>query len=103
MKTPIDLAEYHEGLNAVPMPEKHYPMLHLNGEKELSFPEEGTMVVRFKRESQGKTERDGKTRYDAAICVKEILSVQSEAKESKEEERAEDALDRLRDEITKKY
>lgn len=84
---------------------KYYPTIHYSGEKPLDLPKEGTMTVKFHKQSETTTESDGKTHYSCTIEVREIVHVEGEAEapyKSRSKD-AESALDALMDALKEKY
>jgi len=87
--------------------EMHYPSFHVDGDKDLGLPYEGTMLVRFcKREETSRTDADGDKHYSCQIQVKEIISVKadedSEAPAKSYGKDTENALDALAKKLTRK-
>lgn len=83
-----------------PAPEKHYPVLHLEG-SDLEFPEDGTATFEFcvKRRTESKNS-DGSERceYDLEIRTLKNVKATPGAKDEqpyKRDTSAEDALDKL--------
>ena len=82
---------------------KYYPNFHYEGDKELDLPEEGTMVIKFKRTSRSESERDGKTRYSMSVDVCSIESVDGNEIEKPAEsyDDASSALDKIAEMLKK--
>lgn len=102
-KLNIDLGKsYKESMPSVQdmKDEMSYPSFHVDGDKDLGLPYEGTMTVRYcKREETSRTDADGDKHYSCQIQVKEIISVEaeegSEAPSKSYSKDAESALDEL--------
>jgi hypothetical protein len=77
--------------------DKYYPSFHYDGDKELDIPEEGTMVIKFKRTGRSESERNGKTRYSCSIDVCSIESVDGDevSKPAESYDDASSALDKI--------
>jgi hypothetical protein len=98
---PIDLGKKSDhSMMAMPKESEddskvHYPSLYISGVK-VSLPDSGEITLKFKKLSETKSTREGKTDYSVELEIQEICDV-----ESKEEEKKEDsgeALDRLAEE-----
>lgn len=100
---PIDL-----GMKAkspgMPYPERttedsdkvHYPSIYLNG-VETDLPDGGEITIKFKKLSETKSTRDGKTDFSCELEIHEIVSVKASSKKKASRDESEDALDKLRE------
>ena len=96
----ISLASKSMGIESpVNISEEYYPEFHYSGEQKLDIPDEGVMEIRYKKTSSSERKgRDGKTRYECSIEVRDILEteeddeVEAPAKSGSE---SEDALDEI--------
>jgi len=83
--------------------EDKYPSLHYTGPDELDLPETGEMTVRFRvKREVSEVNSQGVHHYNCDIEVSEILKVKGDddfTPPAKSGNEAEDALDRLRDEM----
>lgn len=59
-------------------PSVYYPSFCYTGDKPMDIPEEGEMVIRYKKVSSTKETRDDKTRYICTIEIREIVSAEEE-------------------------
>lgn len=73
-------------------PSMYYPSIHLEGDKELDFPSEGTMKIRFKKVASTESERGGDKHYSCTLDVTEILDTKAD-KSAKEEKSTGEILD----------
>jgi hypothetical protein len=58
-------------------PTVYYPSFSYDGDEPMDFPDEGVMLVKYKKVSSTKTTRDDKTRYSCTIEVQKIAGVAS--------------------------
>jgi hypothetical protein len=81
------------------MGKPYYPSVHLTKDKEYPFPDEGTMVVKFKVTSRSENERDGKKTYSCTLELRAIEKIEDKKANKKTDAYAErsEILDRLRD------
>lgn len=109
-KLNVDLGKsYEESMPSVKDMEKDlmYPSFHVESEKNLDLPYEGTMLVKFcKKSSTHRIDDDGKEHYECTVQVKKIISVEadedSEAPTRSHTKDSEDALDKLAKKIAGK-
>lgn len=100
---PIDLGTKSSCGSCCPVPMKedadrvYYPSLYLNG-KEVDLPDGGEIVLKFKKLSETKSTRDGKSEYSCELEIHEIVSVKGGSKKKASRDESEEALDKLRSE-----
>lgn len=75
----------------------HYPSLYLNG-VEVDLPDGGEITLKFKKLSETKSTRDGKTDFSCELEIHEIVGVKARSKKKAPRDESEDALDKLREE-----
>lgn len=76
--------------------ETYYPSFHHSGDEKLDVPDEGTMLVRYKKVSSSQSEDKRGEHYSCCIEVQEIISVSGDAKKnapSRRDKSGEEALD----------
>lgn len=85
----------------------HYPTVHIESDKKIDFPKEGTMEVQFKKiRSEHSTGPNG-DRYSCTLELRYIEEIDGEAPEVKapakgRDKEAEDALDSIAKEVMAK-
>lgn len=96
-KVNIDLAQENDfGPVEIKRDDVHYPTFHVETDKEIPFPHEGEMTIKFKKVSSSMSEReDGKTRYSCSIEVQKITELYPEKSDEDREPKTEEALDKL--------
>lgn len=103
MKYPIDLGKkmspsptMDSGIGLHDKSEMYYPTLHLEWDKPYNFPEEGTMVVKFRKGSETNSKSGDKVHQSLSLDVLKIVSVEGDAAEVGEPG---ERLDKLRKEV----
>ena len=109
MKINLKLGESLDDMLSVPeqRERKHYPTFHIESDKKLELPHEGTMTIRFKKTGFSMREdEDGDMHYSCDVQVHEIVDVESEEPEAPARNRSKEtgeALDALKANRSKKY
>jgi|GEM_PF-4941443 len=78
--------------------EMHYPSIYLEWDDKYDLPDEGTMVIKFKKNSETNRKTKDKETQEVSLDVLEITSVKGSGG-SKEEKSTGDHLDKLRKEV----
>ena len=107
-KYPIDLGKTPKDLDlpasvGEEAPKTIYPSLYLEWEKPYGFPDEGTMIVRFKKRSEENRKTGEKTMQRVELDIHEILDTKATKEDSEEpEEDSGDILDKEMKKVTAK-
>lgn len=80
--------------------EMHYPSIYLEWDSKYDLPDEGTMVIKFKKNSETNRKTKDKETQEVSLDVLEITSVKPGGS-SKQEPDTGDHLDKLRKEVEK--
>lgn len=79
-----------------------YPEFTYSDDDEpLDIPDKGKMLVEYEEVSRVESSRNGKKHYVCTIAVKKIISVSGKEESKPKEERADEALDRIREALEK--
>jgi hypothetical protein len=78
-----------------------YPTFHIETKKDIDFPHEGEMTIKFKKTGSSMSERDGDKHYSCAIEVRKIVGLYPKKNDETPEPRTADELDRLAAEVRK--
>lgn len=78
-------------------PATYYPTFHYDDDKPLKVPEEGEMVIRYKKVASSKETRGDKPRFSCTIEIREIVSADAEVEAPAKSNSSEagDALDKI--------
>lgn len=104
-KVSIDLGRDLEdmGPTEIRMDKMMYPMLHIDTNKKIDFPHEGTMMVHFKKVSS--TMSEGDDRKPSYSCTLEIHKIEElypeKGEDSEREPKTGDVLDEIADTVMK--
>jgi len=85
-------------MDVVDKDEMHYPSIYLEWDDKYDLPDEGTMVIKFKKNSETNRKTKDKETQEVSLDVLEITSVKGSGG-SKEEKSTGDYLDKLRKEV----